>query len=54
MQIGISGTGITDTAIKSIKKELENAGIQLVLVTKIKSKKLDCIVVLGGDLGVIN
>jgi NAD+ kinase len=54
VQIGISGTGITDTAIKSIKKELENAGIQLVLGSKIKSKNLDCIIVLGGDRGVRN
>ena len=54
MQIGISGTGITDTAIKSIKKELENVGIQLVLGSKIKSKNLDCIIVLGGDRGVRN
>jgi NAD+ kinase len=55
VQIGISGTGIAETAIKSIKKELEIVGINAIsLNVKSKAKNLDCVLVLGGDRGVRN
>jgi len=52
--IGIFGSGITDDAAKTIKKILEESGIQSFTITKSKSKQADCIIVLGGDKGVRN
>lgn len=54
MQIGIFGSGTTDTAAKIIKKILDDVGIKSFTVTKSKSKQADCIIVLGGDKGVRN
>ena len=55
MQIGISGTGISESSTKIIKKELDNAEIDAFYVSsKSKVKNLDCIIVLGGDRGVRN
>jgi len=54
VQIGIFGSGITDDAAKTIKKILEESGIQSFPITKSKSKQADCIIVLGGDKGVRN
>ena len=55
MQIGISGIGIAENAIKSIKKELEIVGINAIaLSSKSKTMNLDCVLVLGGDRGVRN
>jgi len=52
--IGIYGSGTTETAAKTIKKILEESGIQSYTITKSKSKQADCIIVLGGDKGVRN
>jgi len=52
--IGIFGSGTTDDAAKTIKKILEESGIQSFAITKSKSKQADCIIVLGGDKGVRN
>ena len=52
MQIGIYGSGTTETAAKTIKKILEESGIQSFTISKSKSKQSDCIIVLGGDKGV--
>jgi len=54
VQIGIYGSGTTDTAAKIIKKILEESGINSFTVTKSRSKQADCIIVLGGDKGVRN
>jgi len=54
VQIGIFGSGTTDDAAKTIKKILEESGIQSFAITKSKSKQADCIIVLGGDKGVRN
>ncbi len=54
MLIGIFGSGTTDDAAKTIKKILEESGIQSFAITKSKSKQADCIIVLGGDKGVRN
>jgi len=54
MQIGIYGSGTTETAAKSIKKILDESGIQSFTITKSKSKTADCVIVLGGDKGVRN
>ena len=54
MQIGIYGSGTTDTAAKTIKKILDEADIKSFTLTKSKSKQADCIIVLGGDKGVRN
>ncbi len=54
MLIGIYGSGTTETAAKTIKKILEDSGIQSFTITKSKSKQADCIIVLGGDKGVRN
>ncbi len=54
MQIGIYGSGTTEAAAKTIKKILEESGIQSFAITKSKSKQADCIIVLGGDKGVRN
>jgi len=52
MQIGIFGSGTTETAAKTIKKILDESGIQSFPIKKSKSKEADCIIVLGGDKGV--
>ncbi|MGI0057535.1 MAG: NAD(+)/NADH kinase [Nitrosarchaeum sp.] len=55
MQIGIYGSGTTDSAEKTIKKILDDAEIEsFVITTKSKVKSADCILVLGGDKGVRN
>lgn len=55
MQIGIYGTGTKDSSVKSIKKILDDAGINSIQLTpKSKAKQTDCILVLGGDKGVRN
>jgi len=54
VQIGIYGSGTTDTAAKIIKKILDESGINSFTVTKSRSKQADCIIVLGGDKGVRN
>ena len=54
MQIGIFGSETTETAVKTIKKILEESGIKSFTITKSKSKQVDCVIVLGGDKGVRN
>ena len=54
MQIGIFGSETTETAVKTIKKILEESGIKSFPITKSKSKQVDCVIVLGGDKGVRN
>jgi len=54
VQIGIYGSGTTESAAKTIKKILEESGINSFTITKSKSKQADCIIVLGGDKGVRN
>jgi len=54
VQIGIYGSETTDTAVKTIKKILDESGIQSFTITKSKSKQSDCVIVLGGDKGVRN
>ena len=54
MQIGIYGSGNTETAAKTIKKILDDSEIQSFQISKSKSKQADCIIVLGGDKGVRN
>ncbi|MCH8915873.1 MAG: NAD(+)/NADH kinase [Thaumarchaeota archaeon] len=54
MQIGIFGSGITDTAAKTIKKILDESEIKSFTISKSKNKQADCIIVLGGDKGVRN
>lgn len=55
MQIGIFDSGISESAIKSIKSELDNASISYFMMSpRSKPKPADCIIVLGGDRGVRN
>lgn len=55
MQIGIFDSGISESAIKSIKSELDNASISYFMISpRSKPKPADCIIVLGGDRGVRN
>ena len=54
MQIGIYGSGTTDTAAKTIRKILDDNGIKSFQLTKSKNRQADCIIVLGGDKGVRN
>ncbi len=54
MQIGIYGSGTSESASKTIKKILNNADIDSFSITKSKNKPADCIIVLGGDKGVRN
>jgi len=55
VQIGIYNLDISDTSAKTIKKNLDDAGIQsIVFSQKSKLKAADCIIVLGGDRGVRN
>jgi NAD+ kinase len=54
MQIGIYGSGTTESAAKNIKKILDESGIKSFTMTKSKNLQADCIIVLGGDKGVRN
>ncbi len=54
MQIGIYGSGTTESAAKIIKKILDESGIKSFPITKSKNQQADCIIVLGGDKGVRN
>jgi len=55
MQIGIYSSGTPDSAVKTIKKILDDAEIESFLInSKAKTKYADCIIVLGGDKGVRN
>jgi len=55
VQIGIFDSGISESAIKSIKSELDNASISYFMISpRSKPKPADCIIVLGGDRGVRN
>ncbi|MDH3191704.1 MAG: NAD(+)/NADH kinase [Nitrosopumilus sp.] len=55
MQIGIYGSGTTDSASKTIKRILDDIGIKSFTITsKSKTQQADCIIVLGGDKGVRN
>ena len=51
MQIGIYGSGTSESASKTIKKILSSADIDSFTITKSKNKSADCIIVLGGDKG---
>ncbi len=55
MQIGIFDAGVNGSAVKSIKHELVNIGIDSFHISSYpKSKSVDCVIVLGGDRGVRN
>ena len=54
MQIGIYGSGTTETAAKTVKKILDESEIKSFTISKSKNKQADCIIVLGGDKGVRN
>ena len=55
MQVGIFGTGITESSSSNLNEILDEFGIShFNLNSKTKSKKADCILVLGGDKGVRN
>jgi len=54
VQIGIYGSGTSETAANTIKKILDESGINSFTVTKSRGKQADCIIVLGGDKGVRN
>ncbi len=54
MQIGIYGSGTTETAAKTVKKILDESEIKSFTISKSKNKQADCIIVLGGDRGVRN
>ncbi len=55
MQIGIYNLAVSDTPAKTIKKNLDDAGIPSIIFSqKSKLKVADCIIVLGGDRGVRN
>ncbi len=54
MQVGIFSTFTDAKVAKSVKKILDDNGIQSFSILKNKSKEPDCIMVLGGDRGVRN
>ena len=55
MQIGIYNSDVINTSVKTIKKNLDDGGIQSIIFSqKLKLKAADCIIVLGGDRGVRN
>ena len=55
MQIGVYNSGVADSTAKSVKKSLENSGIEAFSFSlKSKPKPSDCVIVLGGDRGVRN
>jgi len=54
MQIGIYGSGTTESASRTIKKLLDDSGVKSFSIGKSKNKESDCVIVLGGDKGVRN
>lgn len=55
MQIGIFNAGTNESAVKTIKNELDNVGIRsFTISSRSNPKAADCIIVLGGDRGVRN
>ena len=55
MQIGIYNSDVSNTSAKTIKKNLDDKGIQSIIFSqKLKFKATDCIIVLGGDRGIRN
>jgi len=55
VQIGIYNLDVSDTSAKTVKKNLDDAGIPSIIFSqKSKLKAADCIIVLGGDRGVRN
>jgi NAD+ kinase len=53
MQVGIFGSGVTESSTLHLNETLDEFGINhFNLNSKTKSKKADCILVLGGDKGV--
>ena len=55
MRVGIFGTGITTSSASHLNEMLDEVGIEhFNLNSKTKSKKVDCILVMGGDKGVRN
>lgn len=54
MQFGISGSGPSDVAVKTIKTILDDYGIESTYVGIKAKKDIDCIIVTGGDRGVRN
>ena len=55
MQVGIFGNGATESSTSHLNEALDEFGINhFNLNSKTKSKKADCILVLGGDKGVRN
>ena len=55
MQVGIFGNGVTESSTSHLNEALDEFGINhFNLNSKTKSKKADCILVLGGDKGVRN
>ena len=50
MQVGIYGSGISDSTLKYLKRILGEHGINhFILSSKQRSKNVDCILILGGD-----
>ena len=55
MNVGITGTGLTPSSLNNLKNILDDSEIDNFHIgTKSKTKKPDCIIVLGGDRGVRN
>jgi|TARA_B110000014_G_scaffold250379_1_gene226547 NAD+ kinase len=55
MNVGIAGSGFTPSSLANLKKILDDSGINSFLIAaKSKTKKPDCVIVLGGDKGVRN
>ena len=55
MQVAIFGNGLTDSSSSYLKQILDEYSIKhFNLNSKTRSKKIDCIIVLGGDRGVRN
>ncbi len=55
MNVGIAGSGFTPSSLTNLKKILDESGItSFPITTNSKTKKPDCVVVLGGDRGVRN
>ena len=55
MRVGIFGSGITASSTSHLNEMLDESGIEhFNLNSKTKSKKADCILVMGGDKGVRN
>ena len=55
MNVGIAGTGLTPSSQNNLKKILDDSGIEYSQIgSKSKTRKPDCVIVLGGDRGVRN